>query len=186
MLNRTAGALLWGAAVLLGTAPMLLADTAAGMRAFRNKDYSTAYREWKAAASQGQAEAQYNLGLLYLKGLGVTKDPAEAFRWFHLAADQGQADAQFQVGLMREKGVGVQPPNRGLISAPAPRRQPEIAAAKSVTIDVDRRRMKRVLVNLLVNVLEVMPDGGAIHIAAAADVEWVIDAGSRYRPGNRS
>ena len=108
MLNRVTGALLLtGAAVMLWTVPVLFGDTTAGMQAFRKGDYQTAYREWKAAANQGQAEAQYNLGLLYLKGLGVAKDPAEAFRWLRLAADQGQANAQFQVGMMREKGVGV-------------------------------------------------------------------------------
>jgi uncharacterized protein len=107
MLDRARGALLGAGAVLLWTVPVLFGDTAAGMRAFRKKDYPAAYREWRAAADQGQAEAQYNLGILYLKGLGVARDPDEAFRWFRLAADQGQADAQFQVGLMLEDGVGV-------------------------------------------------------------------------------
>src|SRR5580700_10170024 len=100
MLDRMGRALLWTGAVLLWTVPVLSGDTAAGMRAFRKGDYPTAYREWKAAANQGQAEAQYNLGMLYWKGLGVASDPEEAFRWLRLAADQGQADAQFQVGLM--------------------------------------------------------------------------------------
>ena len=79
---------------------LLCGDTAAGLRAFQSKDYATAYREWTA-------EAQYYLGMLYLKGLGVARNPEEAFRWFRLAGDQGQADAAFQIGLMRERGVGV-------------------------------------------------------------------------------
>src|SRR5580704_10938174 len=107
MLDRARRALLGIGAVLLGIVPLLFGDTAAGMRAFRNKDYPAAYAEWRAAANQGHAEAQYDLGMLYLKGLGVAADPEEAFRWLRLAADQGQADAQFQVGLMLEKGVGV-------------------------------------------------------------------------------
>ena len=107
MLDRAGRALLWTGAVLLAAVSVLFGDTAAGMRAFSKKDYPAAYREWKAAAEQGQAEAQYNLGMLYLKGLGVARDPDEAFRWLRLAADQGQADAEFQVGLMLEKGVGV-------------------------------------------------------------------------------
>ncbi len=44
----------------------------------------------------------------------------------------------------------------------------------SLIVDLDRRRMKRVLVNLLVNALEVMPNGGAIRIAAAADADSVL------------
>jgi hypothetical protein len=100
--------LLWAGVVLLGTTSALFGDTAAGLQAFRKADYPTAYREWERAAEQGQAEAQYDLGVLYLKGLGVAKNAEEAFRWFRLAADQGQVDAQFEVGLMREKGSGVQ------------------------------------------------------------------------------
>jgi len=108
MYYRASRVLLWIGVLLLGTTSMLCADTAAGLQAFRKADYPAAYREWRAAADQGQAEAQYNLGILYLKGLGVARNPEEAFRWFLLAADQGQADAQFQAGLMREKGIGVQ------------------------------------------------------------------------------
>ena len=57
-----------------------LADTAAGLRAFRDGHYGTAYRECKAAAEQGQAEAQRNRGVLYAKGLGVRRDLTEAMR----------------------------------------------------------------------------------------------------------
>src|SRR5579883_1415532 len=82
----------------------LIADTAAGLRAFRQQDYATAAREWQAAAAQGDKDAQYNLGLLYLKGLGVRTNATEAFRLLRAAAMQGQVNAQFQVGQMREKG----------------------------------------------------------------------------------
>jgi TPR repeat protein len=99
--------LFWTGAVCFCFGQVLFGDTAAGLRAFQNKDYATARREWSEAADRGQAEAQYNLGMLYLKGLGVARNPEEAFRWFRLAGEQGQADAAFQVGLMREKGVGV-------------------------------------------------------------------------------
>src|SRR4051812_6086128 len=99
MSNRLRPMLFSMGTVLLCFDSLLCADTAAGMRVFRKQDYSTAYSEWKADAAQGKAEAQYNLGMLYLKGLGTPKDPEEAFRWLRLAADQGQAEAQFQVGL---------------------------------------------------------------------------------------
>ena len=39
----------------------VFADTAAGLTAFKNKDYQRAYREWNAAADAGQAEAQFDL-----------------------------------------------------------------------------------------------------------------------------
>lgn len=52
------------------------------------------------AAHQGVAKAQYNLGLLYGKGWGVTQDLGEANKWFHKAAEQGLVDAQFMLGLL--------------------------------------------------------------------------------------
>src|ERR1700722_10438757 len=101
------GTMLGLGTTLLWAVPALRGETATGLKAFRQSDYATALREWKVDADKGQTEAQYNLGMLYLKGLGVTRDPQKAFQLFSLAADAGQPDAQFQVGLMREKGVGV-------------------------------------------------------------------------------
>ena len=40
-------------------------------------------------AAKGEASAQFNLGLMYAKGQGVTQDYAEAVRWYRKAADQG-------------------------------------------------------------------------------------------------
>lgn len=107
-MSETFHRLIAGGALLVCTVPASGADSAQGIQAFQHKDYAAAFREWKPAADQGQPEAQYNLGILYLRGLGVQKDAQEAFRLFHAAADRGLVDAQFQVGLMREKGTGVQ------------------------------------------------------------------------------
>ena len=42
-------------------------------------------------AEQGDASAQYNLGVTYRTGEGVPQDSAEAVRWYRLAAEQGYA-----------------------------------------------------------------------------------------------
>jgi TPR repeat protein len=83
------------------------ADTAAGLAAFKNKDYEKAFREWKAAAEAGQAEAQFDLGVLYAKGLGVLRDLTVAVDWYRKAAQQGNAEAQFALGQMYARGWGV-------------------------------------------------------------------------------
>ena len=44
-------------------------------------------------AAKGEAEAQYNLGLMYGKGQGVPMDDVRAHMWFNLAAVKGDADA---------------------------------------------------------------------------------------------
>ena len=57
-------------------------------------------------ASGGSSAAQFNLGVMYDKGDGVTQDYKEAFKWYELAAKQGFAEAQYNLGLMYEKGQG--------------------------------------------------------------------------------
>ena len=42
----------------------------------------------RVRAEQGDAEAQYNLGLMYSNGVGIAPDDAEAMHWFRLAAEQ--------------------------------------------------------------------------------------------------
>jgi TPR repeat protein len=58
-------------------------------------------------ATQGVADAQTNLGLLYYFGRGVPKDYTKAREWFEKAAAQGHADAQYNLGMLYdfEKGV---------------------------------------------------------------------------------
>ncbi len=38
------------------------------------------------AAEQGDAEAQYNLGLIYATGIGVREDHVQAYKWLVLAS----------------------------------------------------------------------------------------------------
>ena len=44
-------------------------------------------------AAKGEAEAQYNLGLMYGKGQGVPINDVRAHMWFNLAAVKGDANA---------------------------------------------------------------------------------------------
>jgi hypothetical protein len=59
------------------------------------------------AAEQGDAEALYYLGSLYVSGDGVLHDDKQAFEWIRKAANQGLAGAQALLGLMYVKGKGV-------------------------------------------------------------------------------
>ncbi|MCK5575649.1 MAG: sel1 repeat family protein [Sphingomonadales bacterium] len=46
------------------------------------------------AAEKGQADALYDLGLLYATGHGVDRDYVEAHKWFNLAAMKGMQRAK--------------------------------------------------------------------------------------------
>ena len=50
------------------------------------------------AATEGNAPAQYNLGVACAEGLGVRQDYRKAAGWFRKAADQGHAQAETCLG----------------------------------------------------------------------------------------
>ena len=61
----------------------------------------------RTRAAQGDARAQFDLGLRYATGEGVPQDDAEAARWYRLAAEQGNVTAQVNLGVMYFNGAGV-------------------------------------------------------------------------------
>ena len=82
------------------------ADFQAGMTAHDREDYATALREWQPLAEQGNALAQYHVGMLYHKGRGVPQDDRQARKWYAKAAAQGQPKAQFSLGTLYFNGEG--------------------------------------------------------------------------------
>lgn len=78
-----------------------------GVSAAQVGDYAVAYCIWKPLADVGHAEAQYRLGWLYAKGLGLAVNEASAIYWWGLAADLGHADALFSLGWAYEHGDGI-------------------------------------------------------------------------------
>jgi TPR repeat protein len=63
--------------------------------------------EYFKAAEQGDAVAQYNLGVLYHEGHGVPQDDTQALAWWRKAAEQGDAAAQHNLGRLYYDGHGV-------------------------------------------------------------------------------
>ena len=92
--------------LLLGN-PAFSADFQKGWDAAQKGDFATALREWKPLAEQGNAVAQYNLGLMYKDGKGVPQDYKTAVKWYRLAAEQGNSLAQGNLGVMYALGKGV-------------------------------------------------------------------------------
>jgi TPR repeat protein len=71
-------------------------------------DYGKALRLIRPLANDGDAAAQFNLGLMYMTGQGVQQDSAAAAIWFQKAAEQGYAFAQSNLGVLYRDGQGVQ------------------------------------------------------------------------------
>ena len=69
---------------------------------------STSLQRLTELAEQGDADAQFDLGVMYENGEGVRKNAVRAASWYRKAADQGSAEAQNNLGTMYEIGSGVQ------------------------------------------------------------------------------
>ena len=61
-----------------------------GRGAYESGDYAVALGLLRPLAERGDAEAQYNLGVMYRNGQGVPHDDAEAVKWYRLAAEQAK------------------------------------------------------------------------------------------------
>jgi cell division septation protein DedD len=94
------GALLTAAPVAAQTGAGYAASVQQGVDAASRNDYATAVKLWQGPAAAGDADAQYNLGMAYKNGLGVTADLARAEELFRKAATHGHVDAGDQYGLL--------------------------------------------------------------------------------------
>ena len=59
------------------------------------------------AANKGDARARHDLGLMYVQGNGVPKDPAKGAVLLEQSAATGLPKAQYHVGVLYEQGLGV-------------------------------------------------------------------------------
>lgn len=65
--------------------------------AYGKQDYATALRLVRPLADNGNADAQFLLGMMYRDGEGVPPDEALGVGWMLRAAEQGHRRAQFLV-----------------------------------------------------------------------------------------
>ncbi|MDX2179094.1 MAG: tetratricopeptide repeat protein [Bryobacteraceae bacterium] len=56
------------------------------------QDYSEAAQWFRRAAEQGDAQAQFNLGVMYYEGQGLRQDYILAHMWWNLAAARDSDD----------------------------------------------------------------------------------------------
>ena len=69
-------------------------------------NYAEAAIWYNRAAEAGHAAAARALGLLFLTGAGVHRDPEEAGRWFRKAAEGGDRQAQADLANLLLSGAG--------------------------------------------------------------------------------
>lgn len=87
--------------------PAFPQDFDAGKAAYDRGDFDSAVEEFLPLGEQGNAKAQFALGVMYQFGKGVSQNHPGAVRWYRLAAEQGHARAQYHLGEMYGTGSGV-------------------------------------------------------------------------------
>jgi hypothetical protein len=68
-------------------------------------DQKKGYKLFRVAADENNSDGQYNVGLCYKYGEGVTKNVKEATKWFLLAANNDHTLAQVQLGEIYMLGI---------------------------------------------------------------------------------
>ena len=94
-------------AVVLASSGLAQASYEAGMHAFVTGKFGEALKNFEPMVAQHHSPSQTALGLMYLNGLGVPKDPMRAADLFTQAATSGNAAAAHYLGSLYRRGVGV-------------------------------------------------------------------------------
>ena len=72
-------------------------DFDTGLKAYNQMKYEDAFLIFSHLAEQGDAGAQYQLGVMYADGKGVPQDDSEALRWYCKSAELGNLVAQMEL-----------------------------------------------------------------------------------------
>jgi len=91
--------------ISLGLISSVYADKAYDL--YQKGDYDAAAIEWTKKAKYGDKNAMFNLGLLYYKGKGVTKNDEQAVFWIKKSANKGYPSAQNRLGWHLYYGKGI-------------------------------------------------------------------------------
>jgi len=81
-------------------------DREGAVEAMRVGDFAEAYCIIRPMAEDGDADAQYNIGWMYLNGYGLRINGGLALKWWQLASAQGHSDASFSIGTLYSLGEG--------------------------------------------------------------------------------
>ena len=84
-----------------------LADTyERGVAALDAGRYDEALFHISLLAANDDPRAQYTMGVMYRRGLGVVQDDREALLWYLSAAEAGHMLGQYAAGLAFDRGIG--------------------------------------------------------------------------------
>lgn len=71
-------------------------------------DPQQSFWETYTAALRGDKVAQFHVGVIYERGIGIESNQTQAAYWFEKSASQGYVDAQYNIAIMYASGRGVE------------------------------------------------------------------------------
>ena len=78
-----------------------------GLRHLERRSYEKAATAFRAAAADGNAAAERQLGFMHYRGTGIEQNTTRAVSWFEKAARHGDLESQVNLGQMYENGLSV-------------------------------------------------------------------------------
>jgi TPR repeat protein len=99
--------ILFAVLLLFLTTREAIADYDQGLQAYAAGNYSEAVTAWSEPALADNPQAQFALGVLHMRGVGVPRNEAAAVAFYRRAAQAGLASARFNLGLAYFAGTGV-------------------------------------------------------------------------------
>jgi TPR repeat protein len=82
---------------------------ARGEKAYKAKNYKSAFKSFSDAAEAGHVWASIRLGEMYFNGEGTEKDDGMALYWMKIGAVEEHARTQYNLGYLYETGQGTAP-----------------------------------------------------------------------------
>jgi uncharacterized protein len=154
----------WWLLILALSCGSAWADLFTAQNAYRKGDYERAAKDYRELAELGQSTAQFDLAVLYAKGLGVRQSDINAYAWASLADEGGEPSAK---GLLEEL--------RPLLAPGSEKIAADIAAPYRRAV-LDERLMPRVETG--------GPDRERCRIEKAGTLEYPPNAQSRGIQGD--
>lgn len=74
--------------------------------------HSEAFWKMYTDALRGDEKAQFEVGVMFERGIGVDLNQTQAAKWYEKSAIQGHKDAQYNIGIMYAGGRGVEQNNQ--------------------------------------------------------------------------
>ena len=138
--------------------------------------------EFTANPELSNPDSQFTLGLMYVDGKGVEKDPSTAVQWFLKAARQNHAEAQYRLGEMYKDGVGVKTNTKQAKLWLAKAADSGLTKASRVLQEILRNEEQRIL-NREVETLKNSPIYSYLLSAKKGDIQAKYQVGLMYMEG---